>query len=176
MRRALRDELRQQKPFASLHEEAYLNLSRTEAVLSDGIDRVLAPAGLSLTQYNVLRMLRGAGKGGLCRNEIRDRLITRMPDVTRLLDRMEEAGLVSRVRSSVDRRMVTTTLTNEGLALVDSLDGRIDAAHARQLGHLSSNQLVSLIDLLTLARHPSTPAPPGAATSSSKTLARRAPQ
>lgn len=148
----LQRELRQTRPFDSLYQEAYLNLSRTETVLSDGLARVLGASGLSLTQYNVLRMLRGAGDDGLCRNEIRDRLITRMPDVTRLLDRMEEAGLVSRVRSSIDRRQVNTTLTERGRELVDSLHDAVAAEHQRQLGHLDSTQLRALIDLLTRAR------------------------
>ena len=148
----LRTDLRQLKPFGSLREEAFLNVARTQAVFSHRLERVLEPRGLSLTQYNVLRMLRGAGQAGLCRNEVRDRLITRMPDVTRLLDRMEEAGLVSRVRSTEDRRLVTTTLTAEGRVLVDDLDDEIDGVHAQQVGHLSDAQLRALIELLSLAR------------------------
>ena len=148
----LRSEIRQQKPFRSVHEEAFLNVARTQAVFSHRLERVLEPRGLSLTQYNVLRMLRGAGQSGLCRNEIRDRLITRMPDVTRLLDRMEEAGLVSRVRSTEDRRLVNTTLTAEGRALVDELDDEIDRVHAQQVGHLTDAQLRTLVELLSLAR------------------------
>jgi len=152
MTSSLRDQLRQQKPFRSLYQEAFLNLARTETELHDGIDQVLQPHGLSLTQYNVLRMLRGAGNDGLCRNEIRDRLITRMPDVSRLLDRMEEGGLVSRVRSTEDRRLVNTTLTKRGRTLVDQLDDAVAREHQRQLGHLSQTQLRTLIELLTLAR------------------------
>ena len=148
----LRTELQQKKPFGSLYQEAFLNIARTEAVLGDALDRVLAPHELSATQYNVLRMLRGAGPDGLCRNEIRDRLITRMPDVTRLLDRMEDAGLISRVRSEEDRRLVHTQLTKKGFALVEKLDDAIAAEHKRQLGHLSREQLKTLIELLTLAR------------------------
>ena len=151
---SLKEELRQSKGFRSLEEEAFLNLARTEAVLSDGLDRVLGRHGLSLTQYNVLRMLRGAGVQGLCRNEIRDRLITRMPDVSRLLDRMEAAGLVHRVRSATDRRQVSTTLTEHGHALVDQLDADVAAVHARQLGHMNETQLRSLIELVSLARNP----------------------
>lgn len=150
----LNDELRQASVFRSLYQEAFLNVARTEAVLHDGLDRVLGPHGLSLTQYNVLRMLRGAGPEGLCRNEIRDRLITRMPDVSRLLDRMEPAGLVHRVRSTEDRRLVNTTLTKRGSTLVDQLDTEVDAVHAAQFGHLSAAQLRSLIDLLTRTRTP----------------------
>lgn len=154
MSNTLLDELQQRKPFASLAEEAHLNLSRTEAVLQEGIDRVLKPHGVSATQYNVLRILRGAGPKGLCRNEIRDRLLTRMPDVTRLLDRMEEAGLVTREREAADRRLVTTRLTRHGRELVDSLDGPVAKEHERRLGHLKDSELRTLVRLLTRARHP----------------------
>jgi DNA-binding MarR family transcriptional regulator len=136
----------------SLAEDAFVSLARTEAVLQDGLDQVLNPYGLSLTQYTVLRILRGAGKDGLCRNEIGQRLITRMPDVTRLLDRMEAAGLVSRVRSSEDRRLVNTTLTDAGSARVDDLDVEVARVHQAQLGHLKDAELKTLIDLLNRAR------------------------
>jgi DNA-binding MarR family transcriptional regulator len=148
----LRDELRQEKPFRSLREEALLSIARTEAVTRERLDRVLAPHGLSMTQYNVLRILRGAGTNGLCRNEIGDRLISRMPDVSRLLDRMEAAGLVRRVRSTEDRRLVNTTLTAKGRALVDELDDDVAKAQEQQLGHMTKTQLRTLIDLLSLAR------------------------
>jgi DNA-binding MarR family transcriptional regulator len=148
----LRDELRQQKPFRSLFEEALLNVARTDAVVREQFERVLAPRGLSMTQYNVLRILRGAGANGLCRNEIGQRLINRMPDVSRLLDRMEAAGLVSRVRSTEDRRLVNTTLTDRGLALVDALDEPVARYQEAQLGHMTEVQLRSLIELLSLAR------------------------
>jgi DNA-binding MarR family transcriptional regulator len=148
----LREELRQQKPFRSLREEALLNIARTEAVARERLERVLAPHGLSMTQYNVLRILRGAGKAGLCRNDIGDRLIARMPDVTRLLDRMESAGLVSRIRSMEDRRLVNTTLTPKGRSIVDDLDAQVAEAQKAQLGHMTSEQLRTLVDLLGLAR------------------------
>ena len=148
----LRDELRQEKPFRSLREEAMVSIARTEAVVREGLERVLAPRGLSMTQYNVLRILRGAGKDGLCRNEIGERLISRMPDVSRLLDRMEAAGLVSRVRSTEDRRLVNTTLTTAGRRLVDDLDAAVTEAHDAQLGHMTRDQLRTLVDLLELAR------------------------
>lgn len=137
---------------ATLRQEAFVGLARTEAVLHDGLERALAPHGLSLTQYNVLRILRGAGPGGLCRNEVGQRLITRMPDVTRLLDRMEAAGLVSRIRSTEDRRLVTTTLTRQGRALVDDLDSEIARVHREQLGHLTEGELRTLVALLERVR------------------------
>ena len=148
----LRDELQQTKPFRSLHEEALLSIARTEAVTRERLERILAPHGLSMTQYNVLRILRGAGSGGLCRNEIGERLISRMPDVSRLLDRMEGAGLISRVRSTEDRRQVNTTLTGLGRALVDDLDPVVAEAHEEQFGHMTREQLRALIDLLSVVR------------------------
>jgi DNA-binding MarR family transcriptional regulator len=148
----LREELRQQKPFGSLEQEAYLSIGRTQAELSDAFELALRPFGISPTQYNVLHILRGAGPDGLCRNEIRDRLLSRMPDVTRLLDRMEDAGLVTRVRSDADRRLVSTRLTDRGRELVDQLDQPVAEEHERRLGHLSEEQLRTLIELLALAR------------------------
>lgn len=136
----------------SLHQDVFVRLLRTSAALQEGVDRVLGAHGLSLTQYNVLRILRGAGGDGLCRNEIGQRLITRMPDVTRLLDRMEAAGLVRRVRSTADRRLVNTTLTKEGRALVDALDPAVDAVHQGQLAHLADRELRTLVRLLDRAR------------------------
>ena len=150
----LRDELQQRRPFTSRAEEAHLNLIRTAATLSEGVEQVLKPAGISLPQYNVLRILRGAGDEGLCRNALRDRLLTRMPDVTRLLDRMEEAGLVRRTRETADRRQVRTQLTPQGHQLVDSLDSPIAAEHQARLGHLAEHELASLITLLETVRHP----------------------
>lgn len=150
----LLDELKQRKPFSSLAQEAHLNVGRTEAMLQEGIERILRPHGISAAQYNVLRILRGAGSQGLCRNEIRDRLLTRMPDVTRLLDRLEEAGLVTRERDATDRRLVTTRLTPRGSELVDVLDRPVAEEHERRLGHLGEEQLRTLIRLLTLVRHP----------------------
>jgi DNA-binding MarR family transcriptional regulator len=148
----LRAEIQQQKPFASVEQECFLNIERTGAVLHDAFERMLRPFGVSATQFNVLRILRGAGPDGLCRNEVRDRLVTRMPDVTRLLDRMEEAGLVNRVRSTSDRRQVRTQLTPRGREVVDALDAPVADEHHRRLGHLGDEQLRTLIDLLTAAR------------------------
>ena len=149
----LRDEIKQNKPFTSLEQEAQLNILRTGNVLSDAFERILKPHGITGTQYNVLRILRGAEPGGLCRNEVRERLLNRMPDATRLLDRMEEAGLVTRARDGGDRRLVTTRITRVGRKLVDDLDAVAAAEHERQLGHLTDKQLKTLIDLLTQARN-----------------------
>jgi len=148
----LRDDLRQKKPFSSIHQEAHLNVVRTSSTLQDSVEELLKPHGISGTQYNVLRILRGAEPEGLCRNELRDRMLTRMPDMTRLLDRMEDAGLVARTRDADDRRLVFTRITKEGRRLVDELDRPMEQLHKDQLGHLSAPQLRTLVDLLTLTR------------------------
>ena len=152
MTSALKADLRQRKPFTSLEQEAFLNVARTEAALREHLEDVLKPFGVSINQYNVLRILRGAGHDGMCRNEIRDRLVDRMPDVTRLLDRMEETGWVVRTRGTEDRRVVSTQLTKAGRDLVDALDEPVDAEHERRLGHLTKTQLRTLIELLTVVR------------------------
>ena len=142
---SLQQDLRQTKPFSSLQQEAYLSVVRTTSTLTDRVEDLLKPYGISGTQYNVLRILRGAGEGGLCRNEVRDR----MP---RLLDRMEDAGLVSRSREGDDRRMVLTQITTRGRELLDELDGPMTDLHQEQLARLTDEQLRSLVELLRLVR------------------------
>lgn len=149
----LRDEIQQTKPFTSLQEEALLNIVRTSATMTDEMEDLLKSRGITNTQYNVLRILRGAEPDGLCRNELRDRMLTRMPDVTRLLDRMEEAGLVARSRDNEDRRLVSTRITPAGRKVVDDLDAPVREFHQRRTSHVSDEQLQTLIDLLTLVRH-----------------------
>ena len=148
----LQQDLRQTKPFSSLQQEAYLSVVRTTSALTDRVEDLLKPFGITATQYNVLRILRGAGQDGLCRNELRDRMLTRMPDMTRLLDRMEEAGLVTRSRERDDRRMVLTQITERGRELLGELDRPMTQLHREQLSQLNDAQLRSLIDLLTLVR------------------------
>jgi DNA-binding MarR family transcriptional regulator len=148
----LRDELKQSKPFGSLEQEAMLSIQRTDAVLGYSIIEALKPFGVTPTQYNVLRILRGARPAGLCREDIRSRLIAEVPDVTRLLDRMEQAGLVDRERDTADRRLVTTRITAKGLRLLDELDGPVKKVHEEQLGHMNNAELRSLIALLAKAR------------------------
>ena len=150
----LRDEIRQTKPFVSLHQEAYLNLARTAAVLSHSFNEAIKPYGITATQYNVLRILRGAGDAGLCRNDVRDRLVAQVPDVTRLLDRLEAAGLIERERGGRDRRFVTTRITADGLELLERLDAPVAEIHRAQLGHVSAEELRMLVDLLARARQP----------------------
>ena len=148
----LQQDLRQTRPFSSLQQEAYLSVVRTTSALTDRVEDLLKPYGISATQYNVLRILRGAGEGGLCRNELRDRMLTRMPDMTRLLDRMEDAGLVKRSREQEDRRMVLTQITSRGNELLSELDRPMSDLHREQLARLTDEQLRSLIDLLTAIR------------------------
>jgi DNA-binding MarR family transcriptional regulator len=148
----LRTDIRQRRPFDSPEQEAHLNIERTAAVLSHAFADALKEHGITPTQYNVLRILRGAGKDGLCRNEVRDRMVAQVPDVTRLLDRLEDAGLIERERSTEDRRQVGTRITPRGLQLLTELDVPVAEIHRRQLGHLSSSQLKTLAELLTLAR------------------------
>lgn len=152
MNTTLREEIQQSKPFRSLEEEVSLNLFRTVQLLDETSMQLFRQHGLTPTQYNVLRILRGAGDTGLGRNDIRDRLLDRMPDVTRLLDKMEEAGLVRRERSTTDRRCVPTLLTKRGKALVDELDAPVATMQHEQLGHLTPGQLHTLIETLTQIR------------------------
>ncbi len=148
----LRTELKQTRPFRSPHEEAWLSIQRTAAVLEHSFETWLKPSGITATQYNVLRILRGAGPGGLCRSEIGERMVRRVPDVTRLLDRLEEQGLIGRARGGSDRRYVTTTITRPGLRLLAELDAAVDEFQARELGHVSEERLRALIDFLAEVR------------------------
>ncbi len=152
MNPTLQEELKQRQPFKSLQEEAGLNLGRTMTLLGEEMERLLKPYGVSPPQYNVLRILRGAGSEGLGRNEIRDRLVSRMPDVTRMLTRLEEAGLICRQQSGTDRRYFPTRLTDQGLSLINSLDGPIQEGQQRHFAGLTTEQLGNLISMLTQIR------------------------
>ena len=135
----------------SPEEAAFLDLLRTADVLTRGTIGVLKAEDLSQTQYNVLRILRGAPQGLAC-GEIASRMITRDPDVTRLLDRLEKRGLISRARESRDRRMVLARITPQGLKLVDRLDEPVQKVHRKLLGHLGRERLRALGELLAAAR------------------------
>jgi len=132
-------------------EAAFLDLLRTTDMLARGLVGVLKSEDLSPTQYNVLRILRGAPEGLRC-GEIAGRMITRDPDVTRLLDRLEKRGLISRWREDQDRRTVMTRITAEGLSLLARLDEPVQAAHHRQLGHMGRARLQALAELLQVLR------------------------
>ena len=151
----LQDELKQTRPWGNLQEEVAISILRTAAVLEHETAQVLKPAGITTTQYNVLRILRGAEPDGLGRNEVRDRLISPVPDATRLLDRLADMGLVVRTRGGEDRRVVVARITRAGLELIAPLDAVLERLHRRQLGHLGERKLRTLVGLLAEAReHP----------------------
>src|SRR6516225_11024660 len=128
---------------ACAEEMVFLDLQRTCDLLSRGPAQVLKAEELSPTQYNVLRILRGAPDGLPC-GEIANRMITRDPDITRLLDRLEKRGLTSRSRETKDRRMVLARITPNGLKLLTRLDQPVEEAHRKQLGHLGKDRLRAL--------------------------------
>ena len=132
-------------------EAAFLDLLRTCDLLSRGPGQVLKTEDLSATQYNVLRILRGAPEGLPC-GEIGSRMITRDPDITRLLDRLEKRELIARSRETKDRRMVMARITPEGLKLLARLDAPVQESHRKQLGHLGRERLRALTELLHACR------------------------
>ena len=142
---------KQRRRAACPEEDAFLELLRTTDMLSRGLMRVLKDEDLSATQYNVLRILRGAPEGLPC-GEIASRMITRDPDITRLLDRLEKRGLIGRCRETRDRRMVMARITPEGLKVLGRLDEPVQEGHRRQLGHLGRDRLRALVELLRSAR------------------------
>ena len=152
MARQLQDELKQPRPFRSVEEEVFLNVLRTSTVFVGSLVDLLRAHDITQPQYNVLRILRGAGGDGLPSGEIGGRMVAREPDVTRLLDRMEARALVVRQRGVADRRVVTVRLTDEGRRMVDALDQPVQALHRRQLAHLSADELRTLNALLERAR------------------------
>src|SRR5437867_8148206 len=149
----LAEEIQQKKPFVSVEEEAFLNLARTFEVLQQGLSEALKPYQLTATQYNVLRILRGAGSEGVTCSQAGERMVTHDPDITRLLDRLEARKLVERERSREDRRIVITRITITGRDLLNSLDEPMKALHKRQAGHIGKEKLQQLIDTLESLRN-----------------------
>lgn len=149
----LQQQIRQSKPFRSLEEEAFLNIFRTCAAFLAEFGDLLRTVALTQPQYNILRILRGAGTDGLACGEIGDRMVGRDPEVTRVLDRLEARGFVTRERSTADRRVVIARITPDGLGAVDALDAPVANMHRRQLGHLSGDDLRTLNALLERARN-----------------------
>lgn len=145
-------EVRQARAVGSCEESVYLSLLRTAEFLSRGVTETLSQADLTPTQYNALRILRGAGQQGASCSEIGERMVTKDSDITRLLDRLETRGLVSREREAKDRRRIMTRITNEGLRVLAELDKPVVQCHRRQLGHLGEKQLASLAKLLQTVR------------------------
>jgi len=148
----LQDEIKQTKPFARPGDEALLSIVRTASVLEHAMNETLRPFGLTMTQYNVLRILQGAGAAGLCGREIGERLVSRVPDVSRLLDRMADAGLVSKERDSADRRHVTTRITARGRRLLADATPALVQAEGGRMERLSARSVRALIEALELIR------------------------
>lgn len=140
--------------FDSFEQEAYLHLWRTYDRLRALEDELFEPVGISAQQYNALRLLRAAAPDALTVQGLAARLISRAPDMTRLLDRLEERGLIARVRRTGNRRIVDVSITEAGRNLLDELAGPVRECHRRQLGHLKESQLRVLIELLSSARQP----------------------
>jgi DNA-binding MarR family transcriptional regulator len=133
-------------------QDLFISLAQTFEALRAGVARVCAEFGLSPFQYNALRILRGAGPQGLPCQSIGERMLSRVPDITRLIDRLEAAGLVLRVRGATDRRVIFVQLSAQGLELLARMDDPVKEAHIRQLAHLSREELDDLDRLLKRCR------------------------
>ncbi|MBZ5663037.1 MAG: MarR family transcriptional regulator [Acidobacteriia bacterium] len=152
MARGLQAELKQTIPFTSREQEAFLSLMRTASALQTQIEAFLKEFGLTGTQYNALRILRGAGPEGLPCREIGERMITHDPDITRLLNRLEDRGFVERTRDKHDRRVIYGKITATGLKLLKEMDGPIEKHSREMLKHVGQEKLKQLIDLLEMVR------------------------
>ena len=148
----LKLEIAQKAPFRSVEEETLLNLIRTADCLGRAIEQRIRPWGVTSTQYNVLRILRGAHPRGLTCSAIGDRMLTAEPDITRLLSRLKALKLIRQQRDRHDRRMVWTQISDAGLKLLREMDPAIEQAAPELLGHLQRKELKELIRLLEAAR------------------------
>ncbi len=140
------------RPFWTIEEDVFLNLTRSQAMLARRFERLFKERRLTPATYNILRILRGAGQSGLQCSEIPPRMLSEVPDVTRLIDRLVALGLVVRYRTDEDRRRVFQTLTPKGLSLLAEMDGPMRDIHRSQLGHMSRQDLERLNQLLVQAR------------------------
>jgi len=152
--RRLREEIQQTKPFQDSTHAAGLALLRTADEARRAFDELISPLGISAEQYNVLRILRGAGEKGLPTLEIAARLLERNPGITRLIDKLEAKELVCRARCATDRRQVFCTITAAGTAIVAKLDEPIRRHNQQFFRGLSAARIDTLIDLLDALRHP----------------------
>jgi DNA-binding MarR family transcriptional regulator len=150
----LQEELRKRHPFEHLEQEVALNLARTHDQLFHPFQELFETHGLSAPQYNVLRILRGHGPAGVPSCEVGAQMVARTPDVTRLVDRLEAAGLACRCRTPDDRRVVLVRITPAGLNLLEKLDRPVMDLHRRALAHLSRAELEELNRLLVKVRQP----------------------
>ncbi len=151
---SLKAEIAQKPPFSSAEEEAFLNLLRTSDRLHRAFEQKIRGWGLTSTQYNVMRILRGAGAQGLTCTAIGDRMIAAEPDITRLLARLKRLKLIRQHRGRQDRRVVWTQITDAGLKLLRVADPVIERLPVELLGHMSRAELAEFIRLLELARQP----------------------
>lgn len=149
---ALKQEIAQQRPFSSVEEEALLNIMRTSDCLQRAFQRRTRDWGVTSTQYNVLRILRGAHPQGLTCSAIGDRMITAVPDITRLLARMKALKLIRQQRDKHDRRVVWTQISATGLELLRKMDDEVTHLPQELLGHLNREELAEFIRLLESAR------------------------
>lgn len=148
----LKAEIEQSLPFASAEEEALLNLVRTTDRITRAMQRTIRPWGVTATQYNVLRILRGAGPEGLTCSEIGARMLTADPDITRLLRRLKALRLIRQHRDRQDRRVVRTEISEAGLRLLEEMDPVVKRSPQELLGHMSAQEIAALTGLLERAR------------------------
>jgi DNA-binding MarR family transcriptional regulator len=145
-------EIGKKTPFAVPAEEAFLNILRTCSVLSAQANRVLREKGLAEPSYNILRILRGAGPEGRCGYEIAQHLVAQVPDMTRLIDRLEKLGLLERKRIDQDRRLVRCFITKDGLKLLKEIDEPLIELHKKQFARLTRAQIEQINELMVAAR------------------------
>ena len=146
-------EIQQRKPFRSRGQEATIALLRTASVVSRAVARVVEPSGLSLAQYNALRIIRGAGAVGIPTLAVRERMIEEGTTITRLLDKLEQAELITRERDYPDRRQVMCVATAKGKRLLDRIDPQVDAADEEAMAALDDAQLGRFVATLDTVRH-----------------------
>lgn len=151
MTRTLVEEIKQSKPFATLASEAAVSLMRTAAIVSHQADEILKPFGITGTQYNVLRILKGSHEG-LCGREVGERMVARVPDVSRMLDRMEQMKLIRRERDPADRRHVTARITAVGQKVLDQATPALEAFERERFGRVDQRRLREVIEVLAEVR------------------------
>jgi DNA-binding MarR family transcriptional regulator len=152
MAAGLKEEIKQTKPFSGIEQEALLNIHRTSGYVGHFAQQLFKKHGLTDSQYNVLRILRGAGPDGLRCTEIGERMISRDPDITRLLERLQRQRLIERRRDAKDRRVVYTRISAEGLKLLKELDPDVEENSRLLLKHMNAENVKMLIRLLEEVR------------------------
>ena len=150
--KSLQQEIHQKRPFESREVEVFLNLMRTHETMMQPANKFFREHGLTDTLYNVLRIIRGAGDQGVTCSQVAERIITRVPDVTRLIDRLTKAKLVKRERNEQDRRVVELFLTAKGTALLSKMEEPLTSLHKENFSHMTERELATLNRLLTKLR------------------------